>query len=245
MKIAVLMVGEYRTFPYCHKTMAFLYQPPSTGIDVDVFFSTWSVTKTHNPLINQVGHNLVISVKTVTEQEIKQILKRPAVIKVHEPLNLRLNDSFLIMRKGWLMGIELVKQSGIDYDYVYVMRPDLFFRDRFTLFTGKDYERYQTGVGVLPLDSNANPKLCADCDFFSTYDNIKKILTPDILKLDQKNGHLHELWYSYITSKDLHTTTLPFIYEDPHCIARFPIDENSTWKKVYDNYWNLFHGRTI
>jgi hypothetical protein len=238
MKIAVLIVGEYRTFPYCHKTMSFLYQPPSTGIDVDVFFSTWDVTKTHNP--KRYNPNCVnesdqpTSLKPVTLQEIRKILRRPATIKIHKPLPDK--DLFTIMRKGWLLGFELIKESGIDYDYVYVMRPDLFFRDKFTLFTGRDYERYQTGVGVLPHTTNE----CADCDFFSTYDNIKKLLTSDILELDLHNGLLHELWYSHIVSKGLHTTTLPFILAGSHSIARFPMDENSTWKEVEDNYWKLF-----
>jgi hypothetical protein len=253
-KIAVLIVGEYRTFPYCHKTMTFLYQPLSTGTDVDVFFSTWSVTKTDNLLSNHVGYNATGSLKTVTEQEIEQILKRPAVIKVHDlgkpgaPFST--DESFLIMRKGWLMGFELIKQSGIDYDYVYVMRPDLFYKRSSSFFTGEDYERYETGLGVVwggeggkVWQDNRPTFTATDCDFFSTYDNIKKLLTPDILELGQ--GPLHERWYSYIISKGLHTTTLPFIYYiEPHLIGRFPMDENSTWKEVDANYWNIFTERS-
>ena len=242
MRIAVLIVGEYRTFPYCHKTMDFLYQPPSTGIHVDVFFSTWSVTKTHNPLINKLGPNKVTSTKEVTEQEIRKLLARPATVRVLPPIPLREKDSFLAMRMGWLLGFELIEQSGVEYDYVYVMRPDLFFKEQYiTLFTGVGYERYQNAIGVLPT----TPKTCADCDFFSTYDNIKKLLSPDILKLDQANGHLHELWYNYIIDKGFDFTTLPFTVAEPHCIGRFPMSDTSTWNEVQTNYWNLFNNRPI
>jgi len=245
MKIAVLIVGELRTFPYCRKTMSFLNQPPSTGIDIDVYFHTWEVTKLHNPPIGRhLNPRPVRVARKVTEEEIKELLNRPATIKVHPMLEDK--DGFTVMRKGWMMGFEMIEQSGIDYDFVYVMRPDLFFRDKISWFTGVGYERYQTGIGVLPImDPNSKPLLCADCDFFSTYENIKKLLAPDLLELDQKNGQLHELWYDYIIKKGFHITTLPFVRPEPHIIARFPMNENSTEKTVETIYWQLFHARPI
>jgi hypothetical protein len=243
MKIAVLIVGELRTFPYCRKTMSFLKQPPGTGVDVDVYFHTWEITKMHNPPIGRhLNPRPLRLARQVTEEEIHSLLGRPATVKVHPVLDDK--DGFLIMRKGWLMGLEMIEESGIEYDFVYVMRPDLFYRGPVAWFMPSGYERYQNAVGFLPIHP-PDAKLIADCDFFSTYDNIKKLLCEDVLELDQKNGSIHTIWYDYVMSKGLECTTLPFFHTEPHIIARFPMTADSTWKEVETLYWKLFHERPI
>jgi hypothetical protein len=243
MKIAVLIVGEYRTFPYCRKTMKFLDQTPPE-FDIDVYFHTWEITKLHNPPIGrELNPNTVRTFRPVSEYEIKDLLNRPAVIKV-SPLPSENSSGFFIMRKGWLMGFDLIEQSGIEYDYVYVMRPDLFFRKEASYFTGiTSASKYENAIGFLP--QNEDGTIVADCDFFSTYKNIKKLMSEDVLLLDQSNEGIHRVWFEYVKSKNLNVTYLPFPVEEPHCIARFPMTKESTWKEVQNNYWNLFHNKVI
>lgn len=242
MKLAVLIVGEYRTFPYCRKTMKFLDKNVTdVDVDIDVYFHTWEITKLQNPPIGyHKDPNPIKTFRPVFEEEIKDLLKRPAVIKVSPLPNDK--DGFLIMRKGWLMGFELIEQSGIDYDYVYVMRPDLFFRENASYFTSIT-SRYDNAVGFLP--QNGDKTIVADCDFFSTYQNIKKLFSNDILSLDQANGGIHKVWFEYVKSRGLDVVPLPFPVKETHFIARFPMTEETTFKEVETNYWNLFHNRII
>lgn len=242
MKIAVLLVGEYRTFPYCRKTMQFLDQSSNNEMEIDVYFHTWETTKLHNPPIGRhLNPNPIRSSRTVTEDEIRELLNRPAVVKVSPVPDDR--DGFLIMRKGWLLGFELIKNSGVEYDYVYVIRPDLFFRKEAAYLTGITSAKYKNAVGFLP--QNRNCDIIADCDFFSTYENIKKIITDDVLLLDQANNGIHHVWFEYVKSKGLNITSLPFIVKEPHCIARFPMNDKTVWREAERNYWNLFHNREI
>jgi hypothetical protein len=242
MKIAVLLVGEYRTFPYCRKTMRFLDQLSNNEMEIDVYFHTWETTKLYNPLIGLHSNPSPIrSSRTVTENEIRELLNRPAVVKVSPAPNDK--DGFLIMRKGWLLGFELIKNSEIEYDYVYVMRPDLFFRKEASYLAGISFAKYKNAVGFLP--QNGNGDIIADCDFFSTYENIKKIMTDDVLLLDQANEGIHRVWFEYVKSKGFSITSLPFAVREPHCIARFPMNDNTSWREAERTYWNLFHNRII
>ena len=240
MKIAVLFVGEYRTFPYCRKTMGFLDQ---LGIDIDVYFHTWEITKLHNPPIGRhLNPNQPKTSRPVSEEEIVDLLKRPAVIKV-SPLPSD-KDGFLIMRKGWLMGFEMVKASGINYDYVYVLRPDLFFRKESSYFQDIPPGKYDNAIGFLPRPVG-NSNIIADCDFFSTFLNIEKLLCDDVLSLDQTSEGIHRAWFDYVMSKGFDLTLLPFLYKEPHSIARFPINAQTTYQEVNANYWKLFHNILI
>ena len=240
IKIAVLIVGEYRTFPYCYKTMYFLHQPENTGIDVDLYISTWSRTRTTNPPINCGGGvDITPNYIDVTEDDIRNVITRDAVIKVHPYLEN--NHTFQLMHHGWYLGFKLIEDSGNIYDYVYVMRPDLFYRQP-SFFMNPFDTNYDNSIGVITPNSADN---LSDCEFFSTYDNIKRLLSSDIFELDSTIGEIHQIWYEYVINKGLHLTTLPFEIKDPSNIGRFPMNDNSTWDEVSQRYWDLFHKRVI
>jgi hypothetical protein len=116
MKIAILISGEYRTFPICRKTMTFLDDPR-----VDIYFSTWNKS-----IIKNERLGLDIN-EDVTEERVRNDLGKEAVVLV-EPVECfeeRLYNSKMIHR--WCSGFEMIRSSGKQYDYVMVMRPDLFF----------------------------------------------------------------------------------------------------------------------
>jgi hypothetical protein len=116
MKIAILISGEYRTFPICRKTMPFLDDERA-----DVYISTWDRSIVKNERLN-----LNIN-ETITEDGVRKDLNRSATILI-EPVECfeskRYNDKMI---HRWITGFEMIKNSGIEYDYVLVMRPDLFF----------------------------------------------------------------------------------------------------------------------
>lgn len=235
IKIAVLIVGEYRTFAQCRRTMTFLNDPK-----VDVYFSTWDTTNTLNPLINKIGPH-TIKPRKVSFEEIQRALNIPhANIKIHKKPEH--NDTFLIMREGWFLGMQMVIDSGKDYDFIYVMRPDLYYEDKF-VFKDINYNKYENSIGLLSTpDKNNNAD---DTSFFSTYSNIKKLLNTDVLKIHQtpEEENLHVVWFKYISDKGLSFTKMP--YSSSYVIGRYPITNNTTWEEAFTQYWNLFHNRPI
>ena len=220
--------------------MYFLHQPENTGIDVDLYISTWSRTRTTNPPINCGGGvDITPNYIDVTEDDIRNVITRDAVIKVHPYLEN--NHTFQLMHHGWYLGFKLIEDSGNIYDYVYVMRPDLFYRQP-SFFMNPFDTNYDNSIGVITPNSADN---LSDCEFFSTYDNIKRLLSSDIFELDSTIGEIHQIWYEYVINKGLHLTTLPFEIKDPSNIGRFPMNDNSTWDEVSQRYWDLFHRRVI
>ena len=149
------------------------------------------------------------------------------------------------MHHGWYLGFKLIEDSGNIYDYVYVMRPDLFYIQP-SFFMNPFDTNYDNSLGVIGIMSDTN---LADGEFFSTYDNIKLLLSSDILELYSNlcdiQGNIHQIWYEYVINKGLQLTKLPFEIKDPAIIARFPMNDNSTWDEVFQRYWDLFHKRVI
>lgn len=123
MKIAVLISGEYRTFDACAPTMKFLHDPR-----VDIYFSTWDATRVELPLINFKFE------ESVTVERITKAIQKPATIVV-DPLiqalaRMRYNSKMIFR---WKRGFNLIKESKIDYDYVLMVRPDLYYHPISTL----------------------------------------------------------------------------------------------------------------
>ncbi len=219
MKIAVLITGEYRTFNFCRKTQLFLDQP-----DVDVYFCTWNKTNTLNPhRANSKGwEDYKPILREVTLDEIRTTLNRPAEILLQDVPQPPINPMIV----GWCNGLDLVKKSGIEYDFILVMRPDLFFRPRAFIDPGYFY-LYQDKVGFRPRPEKDLDSLDDTC-FFSTYENIKKVITPELFDIPYLG---HHQWFNHITrTAGLKITNLPILSEN--LIGRYPMDENTTWETV-------------
>lgn len=116
MKIALLVTGELRDFASCAHTLPLINDP-----NVDLYISTWDESRSQNSVLN------IDTTFAVTEQMIRDIVKRDAVIAI-EPLSCmtepRYNSKML---HRWIVGYDLVKDSGKTYDYVLFIRPDLYF----------------------------------------------------------------------------------------------------------------------
>jgi hypothetical protein len=116
MNIAVLISGEYRTFKHTRPSMTFLDDPR-----VDVYVSTWDTTRYVIPKLE-----IDITVP-VTEAEIRLALNTRAVIDIRpsEPFEFTKFNCRMIDR--WLRGKYMIESSGVQYDYIIIVRPDIFF----------------------------------------------------------------------------------------------------------------------
>jgi hypothetical protein len=123
-KIAVLISGEYRAFDICRPTMTFLDQE-----NVDVYISTWDSTHHVSP---KIGLDII---ENVSSDEISRILNRPAEILVESTeIQKQLRPHYNCnMIHRWKQGIQMIVDSGIEYDYVIVTRFDLYFDPSFDI----------------------------------------------------------------------------------------------------------------
>ncbi len=201
-KLAVLISGEYRKFDVTRKTMAFL-----DNIDIDVYFSTWDKTVYSSPKIN------LLKEETITEERILQDLGRPAIIKIdkHDSFTEKKYNSKMINR--WKTGFNLIENSGIKYEYVAIIRPDIFFT---TSPTPEfiNLERYENSIGFAWATS-LDKCLLPDVLFVSKFNNIKKLmsaLSSMAWTVDSENDW-HKWWYKFVNERleILHINELSYL----------------------------------
>ena len=187
-KIAVLISGEYRKFDITRKTMTFLDDPA-----VDVYVSTWDKTIYSSPKIN------LYKEYSVNEEIIRRDLNRSAVIRIdsHRLFIEKKYNCKMINR--WLAGFELIKNSGIKYDNVIIIRPDLFFVKSAAPSDLRFLEKYNTGIAFVWATSLERSKL-GDILYTSSYQNISTLisqLTVDKWLNDPENDW-HIWWYNFV-----------------------------------------------
>ncbi len=122
MRIAVLFCGEYRQFDIAIKSFEFLNQ-----LDCDYYFSTWNVSSQKNPNLNinlneKVHEDMVLKYLPNASVNIVDITKHP-----------ELNDNTKKMIFHWKNALNMVKDSGRQYDVIIVTRPDSYLRINFPI----------------------------------------------------------------------------------------------------------------
>ena len=109
-KLAVLVSGEFREFENAHKSWSFL------DIEHDFFISTWDTSIEQNP-------KLGIDIKEEVTSD--RILKHIPYANINiEPDIMNVNNS-IKQRYHWRKAFEMAEKTGIEYDIVIVIRPDL------------------------------------------------------------------------------------------------------------------------
>jgi hypothetical protein len=241
MKLAILIVGEYRTFPNCVKSMTFLDQP---NIDKDIYFSTWNKTNTIDPKLPGVFHPINVFntpiYRDVSLDEIQEVIGIPVTqISLH-PYEI---SPFPPMVDGWLLGFDLIRKSPVYYSHVLVIRPDLFFNN--SQFLVNEFNNYIHSFGFFREISEEENELLTDTTMFSTYENMEKILSYR-LKEYMKNLWIpgttnpstewHNLWYNYIVRENnLSLTTLPMT--GSNVINRFSTNGSNDYHRIWEKYW--------
>lgn len=197
MKIAILITGEYRTFDHARKSMKFLDQP-----NIDVYFSTWNETTTVDQF-NRQFDKITVN-RSITTAIIRDTLGIPATIGIYKPEENRVIGSAPVI-ESWRLGFNLIKNSNKKYDYVLVLRPDLYFSHglfNFDTLSNIDYSKY-FAVTTLPC-VEIQPLGLDDHCFFTTYENMSKILSIESLTefaRDSEKNEWHSSWYRHITEK--------------------------------------------
>jgi hypothetical protein len=176
---------------------------------VDVYFSTWDKTIYKMPLIE------LHKAEDVTQERILNDLKRSAVIEI-EPHNLideKRYNSKMIHR--WKRGISLIKNSGIEYDYILILRPDLYF-DELADQTFNDIEEYKD-ILASGWANSLNRGFLNDVMCLSSADKIIRMF--DDLTIENwttaENTDWHTWWYSFVSNhfpviKDYHLARCTF-----------------------------------
>lgn len=217
LKVAVLISGDYRTFDVCRQTMEIINDP-----SVDVYFSTWSTT-TFELLRYGLKHT-----REITQSHIVSILNRPATIAV-EDYSVKYARYNCNMIHRWKEGINLIKQSGIKYDYVVVLRPDLFF-DASDPVDLSDITRYANTPG---FNWFVGPDSLNDTMFVSSYAHIKTIIENiDMHDWITSSNDWHCWWTKYIAGLGL--TPVGMLGCHSSTIARIWVKSDSTYAEVQD-----------
>jgi hypothetical protein len=232
MKVAVLISGEYRGFDICVQTMANIL---STH---DIYFSTWSETTQIHPLDANLRH----CITDITEERIIRVLSQYNVKKIkidhfdrkYWQQGRKYNSP---MCNRWDAGLKLIHDSGIEYDYLIVLRPDLYFRSGATIdwSTIKPNTIYSAWWAEHATKFN-EVVLVGE---FKTV--VKCLLTEDTWVNSAPEEDWHDFLYRHIISQSIKSCGFT-----PHItvtMARPPLSRIKTYNDAitqFDHYRNLF-----
>lgn len=126
--LLVLYYGEYRTFEECLCTHNFLNTPL---FDVEIAFSTWNKTKTHNHRVMRPAVIRQLPLSPVSEQRIRDAFEAnffdlPLRVAIHDYDIPKKYNLFPLMI-SWKLAIDFAKSLPKQYDYIFLTRPDLQF----------------------------------------------------------------------------------------------------------------------
>jgi hypothetical protein len=152
-KILVVYFGEFRTFEESVKTHAFLNHIPGV---VDVVFSTWSETITQNTFRDRESGGVSIrpnlNKSKVTRDRIQSAFLNAGYdnfidVSIHElPVQSDRRDAHFIFSYSLSLELAYKKIQSImdNYDYVFMMRPDLYFPKLERTYVNKNIPDYIT-----------------------------------------------------------------------------------------------------
>jgi len=223
MKIAVIISGEYRTFSVARKSMKFLDNP-----NVDIYFSTWDRSLFYNKRAR-----LQVS-DPVTESQIRSVIGRDATMIV-EPSNLiteRKYNTKMIYR--WLRGFELVEQSGKEYDFVIVTRPDIIFDNTHPCNLDNILE-YKNLLGMGWFSQTWVGKL-SDIIFIASFRNMKLLMNAltidDWISSPEHDWHIW--WYNHVMKFFSVADIRPFESVNHFTFCRFWVKPEHTFIEAYN-----------
>lgn len=203
-KIAVLISGEYRTFDIAITTMPFLQEE-----NVDVYFSTWNQSEQVFP---ELDLNIV---EPITSARIKAALapKVPKGISLdkHEKYDgsYRYNTKMI---DRWQRGLNLIKCSKVQYDYIVVMRPDVAF-----MYLGRNKHFFRS---LNDFHDQINPDVLYTCwnnaATTKRLDDVILIATPGTMHAclgqlsigewnESANGDWHDWFWNYTQRLNIST----------------------------------------
>jgi hypothetical protein len=169
--------------------MPFLDRP-----DVDIYFSTWNKTVYVSPKINLYRQ------ESVTEEIIVTDLGfNPYRIIIDNPNFFPDKKYNSKMINRWVTGFKMIVDSGVNYDYVIIIRPDMYYGGNVDFNSLVDLGE---SLGVIWPDSMIEGKL-SDVVMASSF-RIMKHLIGSMSPSDWINSNVsdwHIWWHDYCKSK--------------------------------------------
>lgn len=144
MKIAVLISGEYREFPIAHKFWTFLSWP-----DVDCYFATWKYS-----FATQADISIESPKELITPDQIHNYIK---VVDFDISERVVTDQKYYTgwaMINRWNTAISLMQKSGIHYDRVILIRPDLALEYEEEVFKKFVYEVIDNDNNIYGMTSS-------------------------------------------------------------------------------------------
>ncbi len=201
MKVAIVISGEYRTFSMCRPTMSFV-----DDLDNDIYVTTWDKSVLKSPYLN-IDIN-----EDITLEKIKSDLGREAVsieiedlVKFTSIVETKINQRKMTHR--WYNGLQLVNNSRIEYDFICILRPDMFFHTEIPRTKlseaatnwNKDFFYCHSGPGSLPNTMNLNDFMIVGSPRVLN-DIITEDLGIDYCRANDEVGGLdwHQWWYKRV-----------------------------------------------
>lgn len=239
MKIAIVISGDYRTFDMCRKTMAFI-----DDLDNDIYFSTWNKTNLKNSYL-RIDYQ-----EDITNEKIQNTINRDIrAITIGDPpqfSNWVPNGVNMIDR--WYKGLQLVKQTEVCYDFIVLLRPDLFFnvnspRGKLSIVSQQWYKHiFYCNTSPMPNSDAINLN---DFIMVGSPDILNSIITQELIEdftkdtLEIPAGRLnwHEWWYQRV-SKQFEIQRIP--HDLDFSVLGRPQPNVMNWElaKLYFQVWH-------
>ena len=190
-RTAIGLFGDYRTFDITAKTLS-----PLLTRDVDLFIDVWDKSHCENKMLG-ISYNANVSPTHVTEAITPYLNGATLSVTVGKFSDCcgKFNEltSYTNNNLAYLQRFESVYKSivgaGVEYDTVFVARPDLFYNTAFC-----DASRIREGVIYSSMAPVHNKKTINDMLFaakFNTFSAVFKEFTP-------KFGALASDWHKWV-----------------------------------------------
>jgi hypothetical protein len=185
----------------------------------------------------------------VTKEQIEKDIGIPITCAIHnrQEINTSRAEQELIaippIIQGWLLGFELLKKSSVPYEYVLILRPDLFFENTKksnSFLRPKQFKKYKNSIGIRPSSTTD----LSDDLFFSTYNNLDTFFSGLIeywrLNSVTHQYHWHTMLYYYIV-QNLNLIHINPPFTSDYVIARYPITPTTTFGDAWEQWWEWFN----
>ena len=189
-KVAVLICGQYREFDIAIKSWKFM----PGDMQFDLYMSTWDTSYDE---AYDTFNTPTSPIEVITAERIQKTTGFKN-FKIFTEIKGDTVTRYLFLIKSC---INMMKDSGIEYDYVIVIRPDLWvheYMDIISLFDNPINDDVIYGTSILQHDSVDNP-LAMDCIWIGNQKTIIKYL--DIPERNYNRGMEHVLGEFYVNQR--------------------------------------------
>lgn len=197
MKHAVVIAGDFRTFAYARLSAASLIH------GADVYMSTWSESKFMHSVSRKVfdmGRFNADDARTWFQNFTDRVNIDVEPYDAAYWRRFGYNSNYLHrMRRA----IDAIKTSGIEYDSVLFMRPDLMFNEAYAQQLRERIRDVQPGQ-MLTFLSNLESRTLNDMLFALHGSDIDKVIPTVAAFQTHKHADWHSFLYQHVTSAGIH-----------------------------------------